>query len=84
METSLNRNERIIAVVAFVTISAFFAMFMMANRTHPKASAQFESDSAIDYKMARPEEAYSEYTLDGREIDQTYEGLKPKEEKLSK
>ncbi len=84
METSLNRNEKVIAIIALATISAFFAMFMMANRTHPKASAQFETDSVVDYKMARPEEAYSEYTLDGREIDQTFEGLKPKEEKLSK
>jgi hypothetical protein len=84
METSLNRNERVIAIVALATISAFFAMFMMVNRTHPKASAQFESDSVVDYKMARPEEAYSEYTLDGREIDQTYEPLTVKEEKLSK
>lgn len=74
MEINLTRSERIIAIIAFVAISIFFVMFMQLSRG-AKSSSQFETGSAIDYKMARPDQTYSEYTLEGRELDRTYEGL---------
>lgn len=81
METNLTRTERTIAITAVAAISVFFVMFLKVNNRTQSTSSQFESGSAIDYKMARPEEAYSEYTLDGREIDESYEGLPVKEVK---
>ncbi|MBY0553756.1 hypothetical protein K2P97_04450 [bacterium] len=81
METNLTRTERTIAITAIAAISVFFAMFLKVNNRTHSTSSQFETGSAIDYKMARPEEAYSEYTLDGREIDETFEGLPVKEVK---
>lgn len=83
METNLTRTERTIAITAVAAISIFFAMFLKVNN-RTQSNSEFESATAIDYKMARPEQAYSEYTLDGREIDETYEGLPVKEVKNSK
>lgn len=83
METSLTRNEKIIAIIAFTVVAAFFALFMQVNRSS-KGSPQFDSSQAIDYRMARPDQTYSEYTLDGRELDETYEGLTKIEDKLAK
>jgi hypothetical protein len=83
METSLTRNEKILAVVAISVVAGFFALFMQVNRGSAKAPS-FESAHAIDYRMARPDQIYSEYTLEGREIDQTYEALKKAEDKMAK
>lgn len=74
MEINLTRSERIIAIVALIAISVFFVMFLLVSRG-TKAAPQFATGSAIDYAMARPDQAYSEYTLDGREIDHNFEGL---------
>ncbi len=74
METNFTRNEKIIAGIAFGSIAVFFALFLKINKGS-KESPQFDTGAAINYKMARPAPAYSEYTLDGRELDQTYEGL---------
>ena len=74
MEINLTRTERVIALIAFVAISLFFGMFLKLNRG-AKSSPQFDTGSAINYTMARPDQAYSEYTLAGRELDHTFEGL---------
>ncbi len=81
METSLTRTERIIAVSAIGAIAVFFAMFLKMNHSSG-AGAQIETDSLINYKMARPEEAYSGYSLEGREVEHTYEALPAKVAKL--
>lgn len=74
MEMNLTKSERTIAVIALVVITVFVAMFIQVSRGN-KAEPLFTSGSAIDYTMARPEQAYSEYTLEGRELDQSYEAL---------
>ncbi len=71
---NLTKSERTIAIVALVIIAVFVAMFIQLARGS-KAEPLFTSGTAIDYTMARPEQAYSEYTLEGRELDQSYEGL---------
>lgn len=71
---NLTKSERTIAIVALVIIAVFVAMFMQLTRGS-KAEPLFTSGTTIDYTMARPEQAYSEYTLEGRELDQSYEGL---------
>ncbi len=71
---NLTKSERTIAIIALVVIAVFVAMFIQLARGS-KAEPLFTSGSAIDYTMARPEQAYSEYTLEGRELDQSYEGL---------
>ena len=71
---NLTKSERTIAVIALVIIAVFVAMFIQLARGS-KSEPLFTSGSTIDYTMARPEQAYSEYTLEGRELDQSYEGL---------
>lgn len=71
---NLTKSERTIAVVTLVVIAVFVTMFIKVSRSN-KAEPLFASGTTIDYTMARPEQAYSEYTLEGRELDQTYEGL---------
>jgi hypothetical protein len=78
METGLNRNEKIIALITFIAISVFAFMFIRISHTGSELS-QIDSRGSINYKMARPEESYSEYSLNGREVDQIYEGLKAKQ-----
>lgn len=74
MEMNLTKSERTIAVIGLVAISVFIAMFIQLSRG-AKSETQFEIGSAINYTMARPDQAYSEYTLDGRELDHSFEGL---------
>ncbi len=84
MQTSLNRNEKMIALLALVALLGVILTFLHINfRTSPSVS-QIDTRSQINYKMARPEEGYSEYSLDGREIDRTYEGLVSKQAKAAK
>lgn len=73
MEMNLTKSEKTIAVITLAVISVFIAMFIQLSRGS-KSDPQFATGSAIDYTMARPEQVYSEYTLDGREIDQSFEG----------
>ena len=81
--TNLNKTEKVIAGVALSAIAVFIFMFFQISKSSgSRLSKQFESANSINYKMARPEQVYSEYTLNGRELDQTYEALSPAEKKL--
>ena len=73
MNQSLTQNEKMIAGVHLVVVAAFFGVFSLLNKATP-LSKSIEG-SRINYKMARPESPYSEYTLEGRELDAQYEGL---------
>lgn len=75
METNFSKSEKVIAAVALVTISAFFALFLHVNRGTKAAS---QNEISINYEMARPDQVYSEYDLSGRELDQSYEALAKK------
>jgi len=79
METNLNRNEKILAVMTLAAIAGFTVLFMQVNLRSNTSVSQIGTGVQVDYKMARPEESYSEYSLNGREIDQSYEALKRKE-----
>ena len=74
MGLNLNKAEKAIGVTAIVVIAAFFAVFSHINKKSD-VRADFENDSRINYNMARPEEPFSEYSIQGREIDRYYEGL---------
>lgn len=74
MKTMLTKTEKTIAITAVIAISTFFAVFMQVSR-ETKSSLKFDSVENIDYTMARPDQVYSEYTLDGRELDRSFEGL---------
>lgn len=79
MEMNLNRNEKILAVMTLAAIAGFTVLFMQVNFRSNTSASQIGTGVQVDYKMARPEESYSEYSLNGREIDQSYEALKKKE-----
>ena len=74
MGMNLSKGEKAIALSAVAVIAVFFAAFTQLNK-RSKVDSTFETDSKINYNMARPEQPYSEYTIEGREIDQYYEGL---------
>lgn len=73
MNQSLTQNEKMIAGVLLVVVAGFFGIFSLLNKATP-VSKNIEG-ARINYKMARPESPYSEYTLEGRELDAQYEGL---------
>lgn len=79
MKTGLNKNEKILAGVALFVIATFFLMFLKLN-THLSSDVSANKDLNINYQMARPEEGFSDYSLNGRDIDLQYESLKKKEE----
>lgn len=80
--TNISKTEKVIAGVALSAIAVFIFMFSQISKSSgSKLSSQFESAHSINYKMARPEQTYSEYTLNGREFDATYEALTPEEKK---
>lgn len=83
MKTHLSKGEKLIAVTTIVAISAFFTAFWKITHPNNKSTVQFETVAGINYEMARPEAGYSEYSLDGREVDQIYEGL-PQDRELAK
>jgi hypothetical protein len=74
MQINLTKNEKLVLTFTGVAISAFFALFMRVSY-QAKVSSQFDTETSINYKMAKSEQAYSNYNLQGREIDETYEGL---------
>lgn len=78
MKTGLNKNEKVLASIALFVITAFFLMFLKLS-THLSSDVTSTDGSNINYQMARPEEAFSDYSLNGRDIDLQYEGLKKKE-----
>ncbi len=73
MNQSLTQTEKIVGTVALSIIAGFFGIFWMINKATP--IVKNVEGSKINYRMARPESPYSEYTLEGRELDQTYEGV---------
>ncbi len=77
MESSLTRNEKIFMILGSATIICFLVVFSKLNNK-PKDLSQYETAEAINYQMVRAEEGYSGYSLDGREIDETYQGIKGK------
>lgn len=81
METSLNRNEKIIAGTAFVAIAVFFAMFLKVSGNSGSTVNQIDTQLNINYKMGKLDSTYSEYSLEGREIELTYEGVPNKDKK---
>lgn len=82
MKTNLSKSEKVIAITTIAAISVFFTVFLKVSRSQ-QSSNQIETSSGINYTMARPETNYSEYNLDGRELDQSFEGL-PVERGLAK
>ena len=79
MEMSLNRNEKLIALFALGAMLVFSVMFLQIHKNSAPSVSQIDKGNQINYQMARPEENYSEYNLNGREVDQVYEALKKKE-----
>lgn len=77
METVLTKGEKIIAIIVLLVIALFFVTFYGVHFKSKTSSVQFENSTSIDYNMARPESAYSEYSLSGREHDYTFEGAPP-------
>lgn len=78
METNLNRNEKILAYMTFAAIAGFAVLFMQVNLKSNTSVSQIGTGMQVNYQMARPEENYSEYSLSGREIDQSYEAVAKK------
>lgn len=73
MNQALTQNEKMIAGAVLVMAVAFFGVFSLIGKaTHVSKNIE---GARINYKMARPESPYSEYTLEGRELDAQYEGL---------
>jgi hypothetical protein len=81
MDSHLTKTEKVLAAAAAVVIFAFFGFFLLINKHSLSQKFSFATDTGINYKMARPDQAFSEYTLEGRELDQTYEGLTPEKRK---
>lgn len=79
MEPNLNRTEKFLAVAAVSAIGAFIFMFLQINYRPSSSMSQIETSGQIDYQMAKPVEGYSEYSLNGREIEEVYEGLEAKQ-----
>ncbi|AGH96273.1 hypothetical protein [Pseudobdellovibrio exovorus] len=77
MESGFTKNEKIVGAVSLTALAAFAALFMHLNRKS-SASTSFDNSMVINYEMARVEESYSEYNLDGRELEQIYEALAKK------
>lgn len=80
MGSNLSKAEKFLVIVAGVAITAFIGFFAFINKKSMSSKFNFAADTGINYKMARPDQAFSEYTLEGRELDQIYEGL-PEEKK---
>ena len=78
MIQSITKNEKLIALVGISLTAAFLVTFSKLNNK-PKSLSQFETNETINYEMARPQDVYADYTLDGREIDSHYEGLQDTE-----
>lgn len=77
MKTGLLKNEKFYLVVTVVIVAAFFTTFKKVN-LKLNIGSKFETTEVIDYTMVRPEQSYSGYSLEGREIDAEYEAVKAK------
>ena len=74
MNQALTFMEKLIIGVVVLFAAAFVGIFSLVNKAGTPTSKNIEG-MHINYKMARPESPYAEYTLEGRELDQLYEGL---------
>ncbi len=81
MGSNLSKAEKFLFIVAAVAITAFVGFFAFINKKSMSDKFNFAVETGINYKMARPDQAFSEYTLEGREVDQVYEGLTPEKKK---
>lgn len=78
MESVLTKGEKAIAIILLLVISLVMTSFSrLSFKSSTTTQNQIESKHEINYTMARPESVYSEYNLDGREQERTYEGLPP-------
>lgn len=73
MELLLTRNEKVFVGIGLTITVAFLAAFNMLNHKPKTTSSQFDGSEIINYEMARPDQVYSEYSLNGREIEARYE-----------
>ena len=78
LNSGLNKSEKILAYMTFAAIAGFAVLFMQVNLKSNTSASQIGTGVQINYQMARPEESYSEYSLNGREIDQSYEAVDKK------
>lgn len=83
MEMALSRNEKILALITVGLMAFFFLMWMQVGSPN-RSLSQIESNTSINYQMARPEESFSEYSLADRSIDHTYEALAKKAQAQNK
>lgn len=74
MDLSTTKNEKLIALIGISLTAIVLVTFGRLNNK-PKSLSQFDTNQIINYEMARPQEVFADYTLDGREIDSHYEGL---------
>lgn len=79
MGSEFSKTEKLLAGLTIMVILVFLGLFTLVNK-RTNLGVNFATETGINYKMARPDQAFSEYTLEGRELDQVYEGL-PKEVK---
>ena len=77
MESILTRNEKIFITIGVLTITSFLLAFNHLSH-RPKSLSEHPAAEVINYKMARAEEGYSGYSLDGRDIEDQYQGIKAK------
>ncbi|MBC7741117.1 MAG: hypothetical protein H7061_02890 [Bdellovibrionaceae bacterium] len=77
MKTTLTRTEKTIVGVTFMGVVVFMGLFTQTNLI-PKSFIAFDAVGFINYQMGRANEGYSEYSLKGRDVDHTYEGLAAK------
>ena len=77
METALTRNEKIFITVAAITVVGFLVAFSKIKHGSKNLS-RYETSEVINYQMARAEQEFSGYSLDGREIEDQYFGVKAK------
>lgn len=73
MQMNISKNEKIIGYITFFGILFFFMLFMQLNHKSKINVSQSNTALQVDYNMARPEESFSEYSLNGREVDEEFE-----------
>lgn len=77
MESTLTRNEKVFITMGLIFVVAFLVVFSKLNKK-PTDLSHYATADAINYQMVRAEEGFAGYSLDGREVDERYEGLQTK------
>lgn len=77
MGQSFTKTEKLIGAIVLALVAGFVSIFTLVGKASKFSGKDFEQNQRINYQMARPESPYSEYTIEGRELDQIYEGLEP-------